>query len=230
MNDAADRVVAVCGWLAAALSCNGIPDEKLVLNRQGVDRGFVGRVPIQRVIKDKFRLGFVGRCDPVKGLPLLIEALDRLPREIALELVVHAVANNEQDRRHRDALIAKTAGDPRVRILSPVARSELAAVMAEFDMMAVPSQWQETGPLVVLEAQAVGVPVLGSDLGGIAELITPGIDGHLVDFSDPAAWADAIRDAVAGTLPCMGNRHVPRTVRTMADAARDMSALYASIA
>jgi glycosyltransferase involved in cell wall biosynthesis len=229
MADAADRIVAVCGWLAAALRKNGISDGKLVLNRQGVGRDFIGRTAVQRGIKDKFRLGFLGRCNPVKGLPLLLDALNRLSRDLALELVIHAVANSEQDQRHRDILIAKIAGDPRVRFMPPVARAELPAVMAGFDMLAVPSQLQETGPLVVLEAQAMGVPVLGSDLGGIAELITPGVDGHLVAFSDPAAWADAIRDAVAGTLPCMGNRHAPRAVRTMADAAQDMSALYASI-
>ena len=43
--------------------------------------------------------------------------------------------------------------------------------MANFDLLAVPSQWMETGPIVVLEAHAVGTPVLGANLGGIAELV-----------------------------------------------------------
>ena len=82
----------------------------------------------------------------------------------------------------------------------------------------------------MLEAQVLGLPGLGSDLGGIAELITQGIAGHLVAFSDPAAWASAIGNAVAGTLPCMGKIAAPRAVRTMADVAQDMAALYSRIA
>jgi len=153
-----------------------------------------------------------------------------LPLDLNFELVIRAVANTEEDRRHRDVLVRKTAADPRITFLPPIAREEVPIVLAAFDMLVVPSQWQETGPLVVLEAQACGVPVLGSNLGGIAELVTPGVDGHLVDFSDSAAWATAIRAAVTGTLPCLRKPRTPRAVRTMADAAQEMAALYGGIA
>ncbi|MDP9171223.1 MAG: glycosyltransferase, partial [Acidobacteriota bacterium] len=64
----------------------------------------------------------------------------------------------------------------------------------EYDLLAVPSQWLETGPLVVLEAFAAGTPVLGSDLGGIAELVRDGVDGVLVKpAGSVAAWAQAMR-------------------------------------
>jgi len=229
MADAADRIVAVCGWLADALRSNGVADGKVVLSRQGVGRGFLGRPAAERHGGDKFRFGFLGRCDPVKGLHVLLDAMQKVPRDLDFDLVIHAVANGEHERRIRDRLIAKSAGDPRIRFMSPVAQAELPEVLAGFDMLAVPSQWQETGPLVVLEAQALGVPVLGSDLGGIGELVSPGIDGQLVPFSDPVAWAHAICEAVAGTLPCLAKRRTPRAVRTMADVAQDMAALYAGV-
>lgn len=230
MAEAADRIVAVCAWLKDALARNGICGEKVVLSRQGVGREFFRRPREQRQRTEQFRLGFLGRCDPVKGLPVLIAAVERLPPDIPLRLVIHARANTDEDRRRRDALAAKTAGDPRISFMPPVERAELPAVLASFDVLAVPSQWMETGPLVVLEAQAAGVPVLGSDLGGIAELVSRGRDGHLVAFADVGAWADAIRQAVEGTLPGLEKTPARRAVRTMADAARDMAALYASIA
>jgi glycosyltransferase involved in cell wall biosynthesis len=234
MAGAADRIVAVSGWLTDALRRNGIADAKLVPSRQGVDRvfvdrDFIGRAAVRCGSKNKFRLGFIGRCDPIKGLSVLLDAMKKLPRNIALELAIHALANTKQEQRHRDTLLARTAGDPRIKFMPPVARAELPAVLAGFDMLAVPSQWMETGPLVVLEAQAVGVPVLGSNLGGIAELVTPGVDGYLVPFSDPSAWADALREAVAGTLPCLGKTNVPRSARTMAVAAQDMAVLYGTL-
>jgi glycosyltransferase involved in cell wall biosynthesis len=226
--EASDRIVAVCGWLRDALRVNGVAESKLVLSRQGIDRAFAA--PTMNSGGDVFRIGFLGRCDPVKGLAVLLEAVAMVPRDAKFELIVHAVANTDDDRKLRDVLLAKFAGDPRIKFLPPVPHAELPAVMASFDLLAVPSQWLETGPLVVLEAQACGVPVLGSDLGGIAELVTPGVDGQLVAFSDPAAWAAAIGDAVAGKLECLGQAHAPRSVRTMADAASDMVALYAGLA
>lgn len=230
MAAAADRVVAVCDWLGAALRRNGLGDDKVVVSRQGVDRAFAAR-PAALVHKaHTFRLGYLGRCDPVKGLAVLLAAIARLPAELPIEVLIFAVANTEEDRRHRDALIATTANDPRIKFLPSVSRTDVPAVLGSFDMLAVPSQWMETGPLVVAEAQALGVPVLGSNIGGIAELITPGVNGHLVEFSNPAAWANAIHAAVTGTLTCLKNRPPPKLVRTMADAAGDMTALYAGLA
>jgi glycosyltransferase involved in cell wall biosynthesis len=63
--------------------------------------------------------------------------------------------------------------------------------MREHDAIVVPSQTLETGPLVALESLAAGVPVIGSNLGGIAERIHDGVNGLLVDASDPDAWAAA---------------------------------------
>ena len=76
-------------------------------------------------------------------------------------------------------------------------------MLAGFDMLAVPSQWQETGPLVVFEAQALGVPVLGSDLGGIAELITPGKKVRLGEgafFGEMALLGNNLRSANITTM------------------------------
>lgn len=229
MAETADRIVVVAGWLKDVLSRNGIFGEKVVLSRQGVGREFVLPSTARCEPTGKFRFGFIGRCDELKGLPLLLAAVDRVPRDLPLDVVIHAVANTDEDRRLRDRLVAKTASDSRITFRPPLERAALPGVMASFDMLAVPSQCMETGPLVVMEAQALGVPVLGSDLGGIAELVSPGLDGYLIAFDDAEAWADAIRKAIEGTLPGL-SRRVPRSVRTMADAARDMSMLYAGLA
>jgi glycosyltransferase involved in cell wall biosynthesis len=56
----------------------------------------------------------------------------------------------------------------------------------------VPSTWYENQPMAVLEALAVGLPVIGSDLGGIPELIDAGQDGLLVPPGDDKALATAM--------------------------------------
>ena len=59
-------------------------------------------------------------------------------------------------------------------------------------VVVVPSRWYENQPMVVLEALARGVPVVGSALGGMPELIEPGATGDLVPANDPHALAAAL--------------------------------------
>ena len=80
----------------------------------------------------------------------------------------------------------------------PVDSRSVTQAMRGCDLVAIPSQLLETGPLVVYEAFAAGVPVIGSRLGGIAELVTDGIDGLLVEADDPDAWSAAISSLAAG--------------------------------
>jgi glycosyltransferase involved in cell wall biosynthesis len=57
-------------------------------------------------------------------------------------------------------------------------------VLAGLDAVVVPSRWYENSPNVILEAQAAHVPVVASDLGGMAELIQHGVNGLLFKVND----------------------------------------------
>jgi glycosyltransferase involved in cell wall biosynthesis len=95
-------------------------------------------------------------------------------------------------------------------------------------VLAVPSIWFETGPQVVLEAHAAGVPVVGSDLGGIAERVQDGVNGLLVPPGDPLALAAALRSFVDD--PDLLTRLRPRhRVRTMDEVADETVAAYAQL-
>ena len=93
-------------------------------------------------------------------------------------------------------------------------------------MIAVPSRGLETGPLVVLEAFAAGVPVLGSNLGGIAELVRDGVDGALVALDDVGAWAQAISDLSADRERIEKLRQGIQPPRTMRAVAAEMAVIY----
>jgi glycosyltransferase involved in cell wall biosynthesis len=96
--------------------------------------------------------------------------------------------------------------------------------------VAVPSQCAETGPLVVLEAFAAGVPVLGSHLGGIAELVTDDRDGVLVDPPNRLfAWVRTLERLVKDTELLPRLRTGIRPPREMSDVAADMQAIYAEL-
>ena len=203
----ADRVIAVCQWLYDALARNGVPAEKLVLSRQGVDPAFAaaaidmeerGRAKPRNISEGVFRLLYVGRWHPVKGIDILVRAVRAIRQSVPLELVIHGVGDGPEERAYEAAVRRLAEGDERIRIAAPVARDRLAETLSYGSALAVPSCWLETGPLVVLEAKAVGLPIIGSRLGGIAELVREPDDGLLVAPGEVKAWTHAIL--------CMANK------------------------
>ncbi|AMN43743.1 glycosyltransferase [Rhodoplanes sp. Z2-YC6860] len=223
MVAAADRVVAVCGWLHRALRANGVPDRKLVLNRQGVrSLSAIGahRCPEKN---DTVRVGFLGRWDRAKGIHVLVDAFKRLSLDLSVTLDIRA-ADSGANSKFKTEVLRAASCDPRIRFRE--VGNEVENFLASIDVLAVPSQWMETGPLVVLEAFAAGIPVIGSDLGGIRELVCHDQDGLLVAHDDVSAWADALQRFVNDDLLRMRLRSGIKPVRTMFDVSREMAAIY----
>jgi glycosyltransferase involved in cell wall biosynthesis len=78
-------------------------------------------------------------------------------------------------------------------MLGPVPRAEVARILGRARAVVVPSQWEETFGLVVVEAMAVGTAAIAADHGGPAELVTPGRDGALF----PPTETDSLVDLFA---------------------------------
>lgn len=219
----ADRIVCVSGWLKEVLLLNGLPAEKMVLSRQGVDERSSPQTP--RLVGDghSIHVGFIGRWDPVKGLHVLVDAFKSLPDSAPLRLDIYVrrmTPTTDYERRLR----RRIGTDRRIRIFEDAPRDTLRAALAGFDALAVPSQCLETGPLSVLEAAQAGVPVLGSNIGGVAEWLEAGIAGWTVPFDDVAAWQNALLDLPERlrAIP-LGQ---PQPVRTTGDVAQDMGSIY----
>lgn len=220
----ASRVVAVCEWVRAVLLGRGLPPERVLLSRQGLPQsGAVTPRPIAP--RGPLRLCFLGRLDPTKGVELLLAALAAIPeQEIALDL--YGVPSSPA---YRDRLAARIATDSRVRLLSPIPSAAVVQTMQDYDAVLVPSQWMETGPLVVLEAHAAGRPVIGSRLGGIAELVRDGVDGWLLPATDPLAWARLFDTLSQDRSALLQRAAMIRPPRTMQQAALDMASLYRQV-
>ena len=123
----------------------------------------------------------------------------------------------------------RLAQDKRIEFLGLDHARGGARLPAQLDVLAVPSNYMETGPLVVLEAQVFGIPVMGADLGGISERIRDGVDGWLLPFEDSSAWAAAIQEiALDRRIVEQRAAGIGRT-RTMGDVAVDMAELYRDI-
>jgi glycosyltransferase involved in cell wall biosynthesis len=135
---------------------------------------------------------FVGRLAPAKAVDVLIAAVG-LNAGAELEIV-----GDGPERATLEQLAQRTAPG-HVRFLGQVDRAAVGDVMRAARAVVLPSRSYENQPMALLEAMALGLPVIGTDLGGIPELIDPGGSGLLVPVDDPTAIADAMATLQANT-------------------------------
>jgi glycosyltransferase involved in cell wall biosynthesis len=223
-----DHVVAVCQWVKTVLERNGVPAEKITLSRQGMSQSASPPPKAARGASEPLRIAYFGRIDRAKGPDLLASALQLIPGD-NVRIDIFGIRQSAAPDRNYDWLATQVQQDRRLCLHPAVAPDRVIGIMAGYDLIAIPSRGLETGPLVALEAFAAGVPVLGANLGGIAELVRDGVDGVLVTPNDAAAWA-----ATIGKLA--ENRNMIETLRagivpprTMDAAADEMAELYARI-
>lgn len=139
-----------------------------------------------RPSSDRFRLLFVGRLTAIKGLRVLVDALERARAgNPGIELTL---IGDGEDRPWVEAQAARLG---RVTCLGFRSQSEVAAALAEHDAFVLPS-FAEGVPVVLMEAMASSRPVIATRVGGVAELVQDGQSGLLVAPGDADGLAQAI--------------------------------------
>lgn len=182
-----DRMLAPSHFLADFYVRHGIEKAKISVCRQGVElQQCVLRKPAPAL-----RVGYIGQVKPHKGVDLLLEAWKLLegprPRQLAL---YGSAAGHQRYGIH----LEQSLGDlPDAKWYGTYAGDEVWDVLAQLDVVVIPSRWVENSPNSILEAQAVGVPVVGSNLGGIAELIEHEANGLLFEVDDAADLARTLQ-------------------------------------
>lgn len=155
--------------------------------------------PVVRRARSKpDRFAFFGSMAPHKGTRVLLDAAARLVENGAeLSLTLHGKLNYPSVEDSAGFRASLAAAGSRVSLLGPYDRGEIPALMAQTDWVVVPSLWEENAPLVVLEAQRAGRPVICTGLGGLSELVRDGIDGLHVPRGNPAALAETMQSVAA---------------------------------
>jgi glycosyltransferase involved in cell wall biosynthesis len=185
--------------LVDALIHLGAPADRAVLLPNGVDRAVfcpAGRVEARRALglAESARIVvYVGSLEPEKGLRELASALSILPNGEPVHVVLVGEGTLEEELRQRAALLAGSGR--RMLLVGPQTLAGVARYLAASDVLTLPS-WAEGTPNVVLEALAVGRPVVASRVGGIPDAIVEGVTGLLVEPHDPGALAVALADAL----------------------------------
>lgn len=199
-----DHFVAPSAFLKQRYVDWGLPADKIsvIENGQAVAQPLPPRPLAAGETRNRF--GFFGQVNRFKGLTLLLESLKALSvhEQSRLVLEVHG-ANLEgqlpefQQRVHELADPLIEAGV--VRWVGPYQPEELPARMAHVDWVVVPSIWWENSPLVIQEAWVHGRPVLCSDIGGMKEKVTHGVNGLHVAVGNALHWGETLCTAARYT-------------------------------
>ena len=188
--EAADLVAPVSRELAERLRAVA-PRARIVPVPNVVDTDTFHPPPAPRPRDGPARLLNVATLSEKKGHRHLLEALTMLDGDERLDIVGEGELHDELEH-----LIAGLGLEGRVRLLGPRPKEEVAALMREADLFVLPSL-NENLPVVLIEAQASGLPAVATRVGGVPELAVHGT-GELVEPANPRALAEAIERALSG--------------------------------
>lgn len=149
----------------------GLSAQQIVVSDYGTPLERFG--PPQRpVVSGPLRIGFLGSVQTVKGVHVLMEALEKLrPGSFEARIYGDLAAKPEYAENLRPR-----ARDS-VQFPGRIAFDKVPAALREIDVLVVPSIWWENSPLVIHEAFASGVPVVCSGIGGMKELVIDDVSG-----------------------------------------------------
>ena len=153
-----------------------------------------------------WRLAYCARLVPIKGLIDLISSVAELVRSGVTNFTLDVMGHAEELPDYA-AECYQRADELRLsEFVKFRGNTNMAQVLGDFDMLILPS-YNEGQPLVVMEAMAVGLPIIGTPVGGMEQLIlsslddgpgaAPGPCGLLVRPGDVAGLADAVRQLIA---------------------------------
>jgi glycosyltransferase involved in cell wall biosynthesis len=168
----------------------GIDPSRLRLQEQGIDlSGFRG---LRHAPSEEIRFGLVGSLIVSKGPHVLLEAFEGIPSARASLHLYGAIGDYHGDNAHARAL-SSLLTRPYVRHHGAVPHENVPEMLASLDVLVVPSLWIENAPFVIREAFAAGVPVVASNLGGMAEMVAHERNGLLFAAGDVADLRRTLR-------------------------------------
>ena len=184
-----DRILVENEDVRAALLRQGEQPGRIRLIKSGVDlQGYAPSLRSRRALEElgidgsRFIAGFSGRLSAEKDPQAVLRIACRFAEEDGVRFVMTGTGPLEEDLRRR---IVRLRLEGRVHLVGMVA--EVRDYLACYDVLVLPSK-VDGRPTVVLEALAMGVPVIASRVGGLPELVQHGETGFLCDPGDAAAF------------------------------------------
>lgn len=196
LNPFVDRIVCISKAVEDYLRFRGVPASRLVQIYKGHDPAWFSAAPRASltefgVPENAVVIGCTANTRPIKGVPVLIEAI-RLLAMAQLPAHLLLVGQNGDDELQT---LLRNAGI-RERVHLTGFRMDAPALMGACDFFCMPTLRNEGLSKAVVEAMCMGIPSIVTAVGGMVELVEPGRTGQIVAPGDASALATAIRKYV----------------------------------
>jgi len=146
--------------------------------------------PIDEFVDDKLNILFVGRLEKRKGVKYLLEAFRQVKQEIPNSRLI--IVGPGTRLRHKYEKYVMRSGLKDVVFTGLVPYEELPRYYKTADVFCAPATGRESFGIILLEAMAVGKPIVASNIEGYANVVSHGVDGLLVPPADKGSLAQAL--------------------------------------
>jgi glycosyltransferase involved in cell wall biosynthesis len=180
-----DRIHSPSQFLADMAVNFGASAEKVFMVENGIR--YNSAFSIEKTPSEILRLGMIGVLRS-KGTHIPVEAMNHLPND-RVELKVYGHGHE----RKYNQFLAQIADGLNIQFTGKFDQSQMPEIFRNMDALIVPSLWYENAPTVIREAFATGTPVISSNIGGMAEAVTDGIDGLHFDTGNAADLAAKVQ-------------------------------------
>lgn len=223
-----DSIHVQAHWIVDVMKINRVPEQKIAYFRSGLPMSRIStNVREPRKAGSPLKIIMLGRCEITKGQETLIDAVQQLPKDARIEISFFGPYWDSTEYGKR--CLQKISGDTRFQQPRKIPHQDVPRELEKSDALAVPSLWLETGPLVVLEAFAFQIPVIGSNRGGISELVKHGKTGLLFTPGSSSELSSLLNHAIEKPQLLESMREHILKPRLMADTSADTIKLYESL-
>lgn len=190
----AKRVIVLSNVIARHMIEDfSVPHERIVLVPRSVDLERFKYLDPKTKRKEDFNVAIIGRITPLKGHLYFIKAMARISRflpRLKIWIVGDASSSKEAYKEEVQVLVRRLGLWHCTEFLG--SQRDIPGILAHLDLVVLATTTHEAFGRVVVEAQASGVPVVATKVGGVIDIIEDGKNGLLVPPADPKSMADAV--------------------------------------
>jgi len=205
---------------------NGVDPRKIRVSPHGIDASWAEEM-LSKKPSDHLRFVFIGMLGWHKGPHILVKAFNQLPNPQGATLKLYGDSEHFADY-FRD-LQGLMEGNTRISYMGKFSHEKIGEVLSEVDVLVIPSMWYENTPVVMYEAFATKTPVIATNSGGMAELISLFDGGWVFERGNVAQLASLMQRLIDGpSLVAEANRRI-KPVRKIEEHIADLERAYKEV-
>jgi len=190
----AKRVIALSNVIARHMIEDfGVPYERVRLVPRSVDIEKFKYISPDIKRKEEFNVGIIGRITPLKGHLYFIKAMARVAKtvpKLKIWIVGDAPSSKEAYKEQVQVLVKRLGLSHFTEFLGT--QRDIPMILSHLDLVVLATTTHEAFGRVIVEAQAAGVPVVATEVGGVIDIIENGKNGLLVPPEDPVNMSEAV--------------------------------------